>query len=373
VNDTALLTNGETYFLRDHGQFDLLRQRLLPELIERRRDAKTLRLWSAGCSSGEEAYSLAMLVDMLLPQRDGWNILILGSDIDESALAKARHGHYGQWSFRMAPPLLKQNYFLHKGEQWTLIDRIRSMVTFRTVNLISEVFPNAQLQNMDLILCRNVFIYFGTAAVASVADKLTDALSDGGYLMTAHTELIGHRVKNLQSRLFAEGVAYQRAAPPPAGSLPQPAYISPPPVVAKRRTTSAPHLLPPIAPNPKDLLASARACADRGAYDQAVQTCRRVLTIDPLAPEPHFLLAQLAQIKGDFEQARELLDKTLYLDPRSVAATLELAALCERTQNLPRAQTLRRAALDIVRTLPGNIMIEPYETTAAEMAQWLAQ
>jgi chemotaxis protein methyltransferase CheR len=129
----------------------------------------------------------------------------------------------------------------------------------------------------------------------------------------------------------------------------------------------------PIAPSAKDLLASAHAFADRGDYDQAAQTCRQALAVDPLAPGPHFLLAQLAQLNGDFEQARELLDKTLYLDPRSVAATLELAALCERTENLLRAQTLRRAALDIVRALPGDAVIEPYETTAAEMAQWLAQ
>ena len=87
--------------------------------------------------------------------------------------------------------------------------------------------------------------------------------------------------------------------------------------------------------------------------------------------EPHFLLAQLAQLRGDFEQAGELLDKTLYLDPGNVAAYLELAALCERADNLPRAQTLRRAALDIVRALPGDAVVEPYETTAAEMAQWL--
>ena len=163
MNDIALLTNGETYFFRDHGQFDLLRLRLLPELIERRRDAKTLRLWSAGCSSGEEAYSLAMLLDMLLPKRDGWNILILGSDIDEAALAKARRGHYGQWSFRMAPPALKQRYFQRKGDEWMLDERIRSMVTFRTSNLIGETFPSAELRDMDLILCRNVFIYFGAA------------------------------------------------------------------------------------------------------------------------------------------------------------------------------------------------------------------
>ena len=143
VNDTTPRASGETYFFRDHGQFDLLRLRLLPELIERRRGAKTLRLWSAGCASGEEAYSLAMLVDMLLPERDGWDILILGSDIDQTALAKARRGHYGQWSFRMVPPALQQRYFQRKGDEWALDERIRRMVTFRAGDLIGEPFPGS--------------------------------------------------------------------------------------------------------------------------------------------------------------------------------------------------------------------------------------
>jgi tetratricopeptide (TPR) repeat protein len=130
-------------------------------------------------------------------------------------------------------------------------------------------------------------------------------------------------------------------------------------------------VLPPAAP--EDLLAAARELADRGEYGLAEQTCHQALALAPLASEPHFLLAQLAQLRGDFEQAGGLLDKTLYLDPRCVAAHLELAALCERAENLPRAQTLRRAALDIVRALPADTAIEPYETSAAEMAQWLAQ
>jgi len=215
VNDRVPIINNETYFFRDHGQFDLLRLRLLPELIERRRDTKILRLWSAGCSSGEETYSLAMLLDMLLPERDGWDILILGSDIDETALAKARRAHYGQWSFRMAPTALKHRYFRRTGDEWSLDERIRNMVTFRAGDLIGDSRAEAQLQDMDLILCRNVFIYFGVAAVAAVADKLAAALNEGGYLMTAHTELIGHRVPNLHSRLFVEGVVYQRGSPVP--------------------------------------------------------------------------------------------------------------------------------------------------------------
>jgi chemotaxis protein methyltransferase CheR len=379
VNDAAPLINGETFFFRDHGQFDLLRLRILPELIERRRSAKTLRLWSAGCASGEEAYSLAMLVDMLLPERGDWNIFILGSDIDETALVKARLGRYRQWSFRMVQPALIQRYFRQQGDEWILDERIRRMVTFRAGDLIGDSIPADELGSMDLILCRNVFIYFDSDDVTAVAEKLAAALSEGGYLMTAHTELIGHHMRNIQSRLFAEGVVQQRIAPmsadshrvvrtaPPLAVAQRPARVPPP--MAQRPARVSPTAVPCM----EELMAKARAFADRGEYEQAEQTCRQALTIAPLAPGPHFLLAQLAQLRGNFEQAGELLDKTLYLDPRSVAATLELAALCERTENLLRAQTLRRAALDIIRSLPGDSVIEPYETTAAEMAQWLAQ
>jgi chemotaxis protein methyltransferase CheR len=370
ASDPASRRNGETYFFRDHGQFDLLRLRLLPELIERRRQAKTLRLWSAGCSSGEEAYSLAILVDLLLPRRDGWDILILGSDIDQPALEKARRGRYGQWSFRMAAPSWQQQYFRRQRDEWVLEERLRSMVTFRAGDLLGKLLAGGEWREMDLILCRNVFIYFDTDAVTMVAAKLADALSAGGYLMTGHTELIGHRVQNLQCRLFTEGVVYQRVSARPAKPPPLVRPPPPPPAVVQPRPPCQP---PPVMLSGEELLATARGFADRGEYERAAQICQQALDVTPLAAGPHFLLAQLAQLRGDFKRAGELLTKTLYLDPRSVAAYLELAALCERTENLPRAQTLRRAALDIVRTLPDDAAIEPYETTAAEMAQWLAQ
>lgn len=388
MNNTPPRVNGETYFFRDHGQFDLLRLRLLPELIERHRGTKSLRLWSAGCASGEEAYSLAMLVDMLLPERDGWDIVILGSDIDPVALAKARRGRYGQWSFRMVPPTLKQRYFRHAGDELVLDEGIRRMVSFREADLGANPFSAGELRDMDLILCRNVFIYFDAATVASVADKLAAALGEGSYLMTGHTELIGHRVRNLRSRLFAEGVVYQRVAKavdaiPSSPPLHWRAENRRPPGQTVEIVNNAPTLarsagegrggetLP--APSVEKHLATARECADRGEYERAEQACRQALAVAPLAAPPHFMLAQMAQLKGDFKQAGELLNKTLYLDPYCVVAYLELAALCERDENLKRAQTLRRAALDIVRALPGDARIEPYESTAAEMAQWLAQ
>ena len=201
--------------------------------------------------------------------------------------------------------------------------------------------------------------------------------------MTAHTELIGHPVQGLESRLFAEGVVYQHHAHLPA-------YVAPPPVATGTAVRSPPPLriqpfpsdaalkkeapLSPQAPNPAIALgASARTHADRGEYELAEQMCRKALSADPLAVDPYFLLAQLAQIKGDFEQARECLNKAIYLDHRCVAAYLELAALHERAGDMPRALTLRRAALGIVRTMPENELIEQYERTAGELAQWLAQ
>lgn len=380
MNDKAPLINNETYFFRDHGQFDLLRLRLLPELIERCRDTKELHLWSAGCASGEEAYSLAILVDMLLPERDDWNIFILGSDFDETALVKARRGRYRQWSFRLVQPTLIQRYFQQQGDEWLLDERICCMVTFRAGDLINDLIPADELGSMDLILCRNVFIYFDADDVTAVAEKLAAALSEGGYLMTAHTELIGHHMRNMQSRLFAEGVVHQRVAP--MSLEPHPVARIAPPLAVTQRPARVPspataqppaRVSPTAAPSLEEIMTTAQELADRGKYEEAEQACRQALAVSPLASAPYFLLAQLAQLRGDFVQAGELLDKTLYLDPRSVAATLELAALCERIENLPRAQTLRRAALDIVRSLSGDSLIEPYETTAAEMAQWLAQ
>lgn len=384
-------TSGETFFFRDIGQFDLLRLHLLPELIARHRDDNTLRLWSAGCSSGEEAYSLAMLVDMLLPGHDAWKLLILGTDIDSNAIAKAQHRRYGKWSFRTLPIMLQQRYFHQEGNEWVLNERIRRMVTFRVVNLVEDAFPNAvsktateaELRDMDIILCRNVFIYFDRAAVSAVAAKLSATLVDGGYLMTAHTELIGHPVQGLDFRLFAEGMVYQRR-------VHSPAEMAPPPVLANTATLDTLPLITstkPAAyeqvqdqetqqPSPAQkpaiaLYSQARTHADRGEYALAEQMCHQALTEDSLAVPPYFLLAQLAQLKGNFEQAKAYLNKAIYLDHRCVAAYLELAALYELAKDLPQALALRHAAFKIVHSMPNNEQIELYEKTAGELKQWL--
>ncbi|MBI3921511.1 MAG: protein-glutamate O-methyltransferase CheR, partial [Armatimonadetes bacterium] len=171
----SALANNESYFFRDSGQFSLLKYHLLPELIAQNRQRGTLRLWSAGCSTGEEPYSLAILIDQLLPRKeDHWEVQILGTDIDGEALQRAREGVFGKWSFRAMPPDIQRNYFHPRRDVWEVDNRIRKMVTFRLGNLLSDPFPNRTLGicDMDLILCRNVFIYFDRGAVTEVVRKL---------------------------------------------------------------------------------------------------------------------------------------------------------------------------------------------------------
>ena len=384
--------SGETYFFRDHGQFELLRHRILPALIEQRRNVKTLRLWSAGCATGEEAYSLAMLLDLLLPEHEDWRILLLGTDVNRQALDKAREGYFGSWSFRTMPAEFWQRCFQAEGQGWRLNDRIRRMVSFDAQDLIQDDYPDARTQNMDLIICRNVFIYFAFDAVNAAARKLSTCLAEGGYLLVGHTELMGHSVTGLCARMFTQGMVYQKRAahavsPVPVRELPVEPLSLAKPVHPPQFTRRAPAALatalnpppsqkprPTVRPAPGDWLAlyrSARDSADRGDYALADQNCSLASAAAPLAADPYFLKAQLAQVRGDFGAAKTLLNQALYLDHGHIAAHLELAALHERDGQPERALALRQAALTALRALPVDQLVEPYDVSAAELTQTL--
>lgn len=217
-----LLTVTESYFFRDQGQFGLLRQHIVPNLIQRKQELNngnpyayqrsTLRVWSAGCSTGEEAYSLAILLKELVPNEAQWDVVVIGTDVNPAVLERARRGVYSDWSFRTVDPKIKQQYFRsHRGE-WEIDPQIRRLVRFQTSNLVQDEYPSTHtdLYNFDLILCRNVFIYFSVASIALVLGKFYNTLAPGGYLMTGHTELQGQQTGNWQLTSFPESVVYQR-------------------------------------------------------------------------------------------------------------------------------------------------------------------
>jgi len=211
-NLVTLITNIESYFFRDQDQFNLLRNHILPELIQRPKNNKTIRICSAGCSSGEEPYTLAILLKELIPDLEQWNLMILGTDINQDALEKARKGVYRPWSFRRVDTKIVQRYFQVIGEQYHLDSSIKQMVKFQAINLVKDVFPSPEndLYALDLILCRNVFIYFEPSAIAKVLIKFYNALQPLGYLITGHAELYGQDLSSFKTQVFPESVAYQR-------------------------------------------------------------------------------------------------------------------------------------------------------------------
>ncbi|MEG3924562.1 MULTISPECIES: CheR family methyltransferase [unclassified Microcoleus] len=225
-----LLTTIESYFMRDKGQFALLNRVIFPELIEQKRKLHqtlgkqpTLRIWSAGCSTGEEPYSLAIVLKQLIPDWEEWKILILGTDINEKVIKKAPQGVYSHWSFRLVEPQIQKEYFHQRENDWEINLELRQSVNFSCVNLITDEFPNIyqNLYNIDLILCRNVFVYFEHKYISLVLKKFSNTLRPGGYLMTGHAEVYGQIMNEFEPKIFPESVVYQRrdAVPEEGGQI----------------------------------------------------------------------------------------------------------------------------------------------------------
>lgn len=183
------LTVGETYFLRDMNIFRLLEEKLLPPLLHLRENSgKYLRIWSAGCSTGEEPYSIAIVINRLMPDMRSWKLNIIGTDINNGSLEKARKGLYKEWSFRETPLWFKEKYF-EKIDKHTFSIRndIKKTVTFSCFNLAEDIYSGL-LHNMDIIFCRNVLMYFSSDIRGKIISRFYDSLSDGGWFIISPSE-----------------------------------------------------------------------------------------------------------------------------------------------------------------------------------------
>ena len=402
----SLLTTGETYFFRDAGQIRLLQTQVLPSLIEQRQPARSLRIWSAGCSSGEEAYSIAMLLDDLLPERGKWQITILGTDIDHCGLERAENAAYTDWSFRNVSEEMRQRYFQQSGQEWQLDPGIRSQVSFQPMNLLTASLPNATFRDLDLIVCRNVFIYFEREHVVSVFNKFADTLRHGGCLLTGHGELQGVDTSRLTRKVFDESILHQKMMPA------KPASIDPARRAERRRHQgdAAPEsfarapadpahcpptryeeieellragqpqavieqakLLAQTDPDNSSLLTLlARAHADLGDYGEAAACCEQAMSQDPFAVGPRYLLAKLAEAENNYLDAKSHLRRVLYLEPSHLAAGLDLAELFDREGDAQQARKHRLAAIELLASLPPGEPVEvPGTPSASELRQHL--
>ena len=180
------LTTNETTFFRDHKPFESLRTHVLPDLIEQRRGSRTMAVWSAGCSSGQEPYSIAMAIREHFPELLTWQLSILGTDISPSVLDRARRGRYGQLEVnRGLPAHLLVRHFTRAGMEWEIEEPIRRMVRFERHNLV-QAWPT--LPSFDLVLMRNVMIYFDPDAKREVLAKMHRQLAPDGYLLLGASE-----------------------------------------------------------------------------------------------------------------------------------------------------------------------------------------
>ena len=185
------LTVGETYFFRDRRIFEVMESHILPSILKAHQNGeRQLRVWCAGCCTGEEPYSIAILLSRMLNLTE-WNVTILGTDINPRFLRKASEGVYSSWSFRDTPGWVKEGYFQTTPEgRFEVVDRIRRMVSFSFLNLAEDVYPalGTGTNAMDLIFCRNVLMYFSAEAARAAAKRFHRCLVEGGWLMVSPTE-----------------------------------------------------------------------------------------------------------------------------------------------------------------------------------------
>jgi chemotaxis protein methyltransferase CheR len=210
-----ILTTNETYFFRESFQLRAFTDEIIPELkLSKQRD-RTLRIWSAGCSTGEEPYTIAMLL-LELDCFQGWRIEIVGSDISQRVVHQARKGIYGKSSFRSTEERYLKRFFTEAEGGYRICDEVRELVTISHMNLFD---PNrlALLGKMDVIFCRNVIIYFDLGSKKRVIESFYNMLRDGGYLLLGHSESLMNISTAFALRHLKNDMVYQKAAAMQAG------------------------------------------------------------------------------------------------------------------------------------------------------------
>lgn len=206
------LTTNETYFFRESAQLRAFSEEILPELRAGLADRKSLRIWSAGCSTGEEPYTIAILLIESGDWWRDWQIEILGSDINQRVLHTARRGVYKKSAHRATSPEMLAKYFTadEKGD-YRIADRVKELVSFSCVNLL-DPYKTSLISNVDVVFCRNVIIYFDSEAKKKVIESFYHKLRDGGYLLLGHSESLINISNAFLLRTLKNDMVYQKPA-----------------------------------------------------------------------------------------------------------------------------------------------------------------
>ena len=377
-----LVTIKESYFFRAPQQFEMIRREILPRLLQGRSQSRQIRIWSAACARGEEPATLAMLLheDKALT---GWTWSIVATDVDEEALSGARLGLYGDRAVAQVPPELLGRYFNRRGKLFELSPEIRSRILYRSLNLAHPPFE-LPYPEYDLILLRNVLIYFRRPLQRRVVSQVGQLLSRDGYLFLGASETLWQIQDELEAVDLGSCFSYRhRQGPPVPAVLSQPQPAAPPrpsrrpperdhPEPSEPRV--APHILDsrdraarsgglvvsltvPAAPLPQPepppaavpsvherLLLAARRLADN-RIDEARQILGEVMASDPSEPAAHALEGFLHDLTGRADDAVTAYRAALYLDPSLFQVRVLLADCLLRLGSRDRAEHHYREVL----------------------------
>jgi chemotaxis protein methyltransferase CheR len=402
-----VVTIQETHFFRNPPQIRALRQHVLPELIRRSTALnRPLTIWSAGCSTGEEPYSLAMLVRELMPMATRDHVRIVGSDVSATALAFADAGRYGARAMQMADPIDVGRWFDSDHGSYSVKDDVRELVDLRLHNLITEA-PPFESGEVDLLLCRNVTIYFNRTTTKALMSRFHTALGDGGYLFLGHSETLWQMSEAFTLVPLGDAFVYRRDdGPQGRATLPDrrtEAGDAPILLPERRdrierrrdlsetpsaRTKPAPAVPPQLGPRPnesarqevarssahrpvdrragsrsaaaasatgsraQDLVAAARRALADGRYSDAVGSAGQAAKADPMLVDPHLIGGEaLVNLGRDADAIREL-RQAVYLQPDSASALLLLAGALDRQGEPAAAGRAYRSAAATVGDLP---------------------
>jgi len=368
------LTIGETYFLRDQSHFKILRQDILPKIIERRRSEqdKVLRLWCAGCATGEEAYSIATVLYESIPDIDTWQIDLFATDINEQSIQYAKQGIYREWSFRLTKAQFKDTYFkqipMESGIGWQIRTRIQRMVTFARGNLLSHL-PGI---GFDVIFCRNVLLYLSNQQREAVETRLYHTLNHEGWLFLGQAEIVHTQRERWHYHVFPGTPVYQKTEDhTQRGKV---AYhekrLDSGVVISKIQPSLSDELNDAIQALVDEDFARAEQvisellthtprhamahillgviCANRHALPEARSHIEMALSIDAMLADAHYVQALVAYDENDIEFTQQALKATLYCDRDHVLALYMAGNLAYQKNEADRGKAYHRRALNLI-------------------------
>ena len=363
-----LVTVTETCFFRDASQFRLLREHILPTLMSERaangNGSRKIRIWSAGCATGEEGYSIAITLDAMgiYALHPDWSIEIIGTDLNTEALEKARRAVYTERAVRNVERRLLDEYFVQDGKTYALKDTIKSRVSFEFGNLTRTPMPSTGQQ--DVVFCKNVSIYFGDEVTRKLVEGLRDTLTPDGYLLMGHAESLWQMSDGFSLVERDRAFCYRKTArveQTPAQSVPSRSRSAP---LARARVdvsvdpstqydsclatfraggwdAAESALTALVAASPAfvpGLLLLGGLYANRGRFDDAVAQAEAVLKVSPLEPRAHLLLGMIAARRNREDEALQSLRRALYLDDSLALGHFWLGNLYRERGDVARAR-----------------------------------